>query len=113
MELNLKRFKILIVVFLVLCIVAAIVVPTTSYFMYGGRYVNFGFNYTLITNLGYEDTSFPEGFLTKGTNYPKRVHKGVLHTELLVPALILEYVILLLLFAGLTFVIAVKKRMPR
>ena len=113
MELNLKRFKVLIVVFLVLCIVAAVIVPATSYFTYGDdKLKNLGFAYTPITNIGYRDSNVLLKDLGVKVSHYNKDHRvpGVLHTKLLLPALVLEYVILLLLFAGMTFVIAVKKK---
>ena len=95
MELNLKRFKIVIAVFMVLCIVATVVVPSTSVtYGGGGDLKNYGFNYALITDLGEKELS----------------NGRTAYTELFVPALIIEYVTLLLLFGGLTFIFAVRRR---
>ena len=114
MELNLKRFKVLVAIFMVLFILAAVIVPATSYFARRSSsqdITNLGFHYTLITNLGYKDTPL-KGSELFGINSPGP-HKswlGYVHTQLSLPALLLEYVVLLILFSGLTFIIAVKKK---
>lgn len=111
MELNLRRFKVLIAVFLVLCIAAAAIVPTTSYFVAKDtdEKQNNGFAFALITDLGYQDIKVKGAEIGRLSQIYYAV---VLYTKLNAPMLIMEYVVLLLLFVGLTFIVAVRKKEP-
>jgi hypothetical protein len=111
LKLDLIKFKKLIAIFLSLAIILAIIVPTNSSLKYQAwdgpyksqfmneyskdgvlvdKYKNYGLSYKPITSLGYTDTE-----------------EGTLIVKLNAQVLIIEYLVLLLAFTGLTFITSV------